>query len=112
MSYEVIRSYCLIFDSFIQTLNYCKDLFHQIASDKELPIDQRWEFFCKFGEHFGKKHIYMMHFSNVDGCYYDIGFERHQMIELPTLYEHLKNPPETLKEEMLQSGYYSFEYDW
>ena len=109
MSYKSLQEQ---FKNLTSTLNYCRRLFNTIASDKELPLDERWEFFCEFGPDFGKTTYSTLHLTNIDDCYYDIGFERYQTIELPNLYERIKNPPETLKEEMLQSGYFSFVYDW
>ena len=98
-----IKDYCL---------NYLKN--------KNLPLESRWNLFVE-NKNLFPVHEWVLHFKELDSnnieYYDDFGYEKHQNVPLDELV-YLTDDGWTdvnldnLKEEILETGYSAFIFDW
>lgn len=90
-------------------------------SDKSIPLKDRWENYTLLPESFAEKG-YFTGFSEYDNPFDDFGMDRYEAISgVELVYrvgpeylgdEFEPEKVERLKEEILQSGYTRFVFDW
>jgi len=96
--------------------------FRAVITNKDIPLDERWDFFVRSPDILKEHQNWIAHFDiekETDFSYYDdFYFERYQTIHTSDLVERVEerekfaNYVVPLKEEILHKNLGGFQYDW
>lgn len=97
------------------------DYIFKYINNKAIPLEDRWKLFVDNKNLFPTK-SWLMHFKEFDkndiNYYDDFGYERREIVDVTEMVEMCDEGDWTevnlddLKEEILESGYSKFKFDW
>ncbi len=100
---------------------------HTYVKDKSIPLDDRWDIWCKIAGSITIRDLSIPYFENIDSDWFVtdsyLSMDRHEVRDVEWVYDQLKDPCpwnkppisvdlDAFREECLEKGIWEFEFDW